>query len=105
MNTIGQRPQFNRAGKDDFFKKLVKEVQENVLKNKKLQRRNIFKAVGLFIAFTCFYSFTLIFGNNTPLLYTSYILMGLSMIVLFVNSFHDAAHGAVFPTKTQNRIF
>ena len=34
MDTIGQRPQFTRAGKDDFFKKLAQEVQEKVLKNK-----------------------------------------------------------------------
>jgi linoleoyl-CoA desaturase len=105
MDAIGQKPQFIRAGKDDFFKKLIKEVQEKVLNNKKLQRKNILKALGLLSAFAIFYSCILIFGNSTPLLYSFYILMGLSMIILFVNSFHDAAHDSVFPTKTQNRIF
>jgi len=105
MDTTGQRPQFIRPGKDDFFKKLVKEVQENVLNNKKLQRRNVYKAVGLVLAFLLFYTCILVFGNNTPLLFAFYILMGLSMIIVFVNSFHDAAHGSVFPTKTQNRLF
>lgn len=31
--------------------------------------------------------------------------MGFSMIVLFVNSFHDAAHGSVFFSKKYNQLF
>lgn len=105
METIGERPHFQRAGKDDFFKKLVKEVQESVLKDQKLQNKNIVKALGLLFAYVFFYSCILLFGNNTSLLFAFYTLMGISMIVLFVNSFHDAAHGSVFKTKTQNRLF
>lgn len=105
MNSIGQAPYFTRPAKDHFFKNLVKEVQENILKDKTLQRKNIYKALGLLFAFLTFYTCILVFGNNTPLLYTFYILMGLSMIVLFVNSFHDAAHEAVFFSKKQNRLF
>ncbi|WP_245896472.1 fatty acid desaturase family protein [Flavobacterium sediminis] len=96
---------FARASKDDFFKKLVKEVQETVLKNKKIQYKSIYKALGLLALFFVFYGCILLFGNSTPLLYTFYILMGWTMIVLFVNSFHDAAHGAVFFTPKQNRWF
>lgn len=100
-----KRPTFQRTSKDDFFRKMLKEVHENVLQDKNIQRKNIFKAIFLLVCFLCFYICILVFGNNTTLLYLFYILMGISMIVLFVNSFHDAAHGAVFFNKKQNRIF
>ena len=100
-----KRPTFQRTSKDDFFRKMLKEVHENVLQDKNIQRKNIFKAIFLLVCFLCFYICILVFGNNTTLLFLFYILMGISMIVLFVNSFHDAAHGAVFFNKKQNRIF
>jgi linoleoyl-CoA desaturase len=105
MDDIGQKPQFLRARKDDFFKELAKEVHETVLKNKRLQHKNIAKALGLLILFFISYSCILAFGNNTVLLFTIYIIMGFTMILIFVNSFHDASHGALFPTKKQNRTF
>lgn len=102
---VGATPTFIRPSKDDFFKKLVKEVQENILRDKSIQRRNIYKALFLLTAFISFYACILLFGNNTKLLYLFYVLMGFSMILTFVNSFHDAAHDAVFFTKKQNRLF
>jgi linoleoyl-CoA desaturase len=99
------RPTFKRPSKEDFFKKLIKEVQENVLQDKSIQRKNIFKALLLLFLYCAFYACILLFGNNTPALFTFYILMGFSMIILFVNSFHDAAHDAVFFSKKQNRLF
>ena len=105
MNNIEVRPEFLRAGKNDFFRKLNKEVQETVLKDKKLQYKNIYKAIFLLLLFLCCYCSILLFGSHTFLLFTFYILMGFSMILLFVNSFHDASHGALFFTKKQNRYF
>ncbi|MEZ4853329.1 fatty acid desaturase [Flavobacterium sp.] len=104
METL-KTPVFKRASKDDFFKKMIKEVQEKVLTNKNIQRKNIYKALFLLFLFCVFYACILLFGNTTKLLFLFYILMGFSMIVLFVNSFHDAAHNAVFFSKKQNRWF
>lgn len=104
MDTL-VKPVFQRPTKDDFFKKLIKDVQENVLSSKRLLIKNRIKAflfLGLFLGF---YSLILFFGNTTALLFIFYILMGFSMIILFINSFHDAAHGAVFETAKQNRLY
>lgn len=98
-------PTFLRPKKDDFFKRLVKEVQENVLKDKSIQKRNVFKALFLLLLYFTFSGCILYFGNLTPLLFLFYILMGFSMIIVFVNSFHDAAHNAVFFNKKHNRIY
>lgn len=104
MNTLN-RPTFQKTSKDDFFKKMIKEVNEKVLQDKTIQKKNILKAVFLLISFFSFYVCILIFGNNTVALFSFYILMGFSMIILFVNSFHDAAHNAVFFNRKQNRLF
>lgn len=44
-------------------------------------------------------------GNSTPLLFLFYILCGITMIVLFINAFHDAAHGALFKKNKHNQWF
>lgn len=98
-------PFFRRPQKDDFYKKLFKEVQENILKNKSLQYKNIAKALFMLFLFLFFYVCVLVYGNNTPLLFAFYLLMGISMIIVFVNSFHDAAHDAVFFSKKANRLY
>ncbi|MBD3725281.1 MAG: fatty acid desaturase, partial [Flavobacteriaceae bacterium] len=46
MNTLN-RPTFKKTSKDDFFKKMIKEVNEKVLQDKTIQKRNILKAVFL----------------------------------------------------------
>lgn len=96
------KPSFIKPGENDFFKSLNKQVHATVLGNKNIQNRIIFKSV-LFIAlYFTFYSFILVFGNNDYLLFTFYILTGLSMILVFLNAFHDAAHGAIFKKRVYN---
>lgn len=99
------RPTYKKAREDDFFKKMQKEVQQNVLGDSRIQRRNIIKSFMLLGAYCIFYSCILLFGNNTLLLFVCYVFLGFSMITLFINAFHDAAHGAVFKNKRSNQLF
>jgi len=91
-----KRPVCLKPETDDFFKKIRKEVNETVLQNSSLYLSNIIKSLGLVIIFFLFYACILLFGNSTPLLFLFYIFCGITMIVLFINAFHDAAHGAFF---------
>jgi len=99
------KPTYKKPGPDDFFKKLQKEVQERVLGDKRIQRRNVVKTYFLLFLYLGFYTCILLFGNYTPLLFLFYILLGFSMIMLFINAFHDAAHGAVFKKRKHNQWF
>lgn len=99
------KPVYKKAESDDFFKKLQKEVQENVLTDTSIQQRNVVKSIALLFAYFIFYSCILIFGNSIYLLFLFYILLGWSTIVLFINAFHDAAHGAVFKSRRHNHLF
>jgi len=99
------KPTFQKAPADDFFKKMQREVQENILKNPRIQTANIIKSFFLLFGYLGSYAGILIFGNDTRLLFFFYILAGLFMIVLFVNAFHDAAHNAVFKSSKYNKWF
>lgn len=100
-----KRPAYLKPGADDFFKKLHKEVEETVLNDKRLYRYNIAKSFGVLTLYFIFYACILFFGNSTPLLFLFYILCGFTMIVLFINAFHDAAHGALFKKPKHNDMF
>lgn len=100
-----KRPVYAKPGKDDFFLKLHREVEEKVLSNDKLRQKNIYKSLFLLGLYFTFYSCILFFGNNTPLLFLFYILSGFAMIVLFINGFHDAVHGAIFKKPKHNEWF
>lgn len=100
-----KRPAYLKPDADDFFKMMRNEVNEKVLKNKTLYRLNIIKSLGLLALFFFFYGCILYFGNNTSLLFLFYILCGFTMIVLFINAFHDAAHNALFKKPKNNELF
>lgn len=99
------KPTFKKAGEDDFFKTLNKQVQTQILSNSRIQNRIVFKSLFLLTLYFGFYGCILVFGDNSPLLFTFYILTGLSMILVFLNAFHDAAHGAIFKKRIYNEWF
>lgn len=100
-----KRSVYLKPGTDDFFKKMHKEVDETVLKNSSLYELNVVKSLGLLTLYFVFYACILFFGNRTSLLFFFYILCGITMIVLFINAFHDAAHGALFKKPKHNEWF
>lgn len=100
-----EKPVFQSEAPDDFFSLLNKEVRSNILTNKKIQNKLRIKALLLLFCYFLSYSFILIFGNQTYLLFISYIVTGLLMIMVFLNGFHDAAHGSLFQNKKYNSLF
>jgi|SRR6185503_10009290 len=96
------KPIFKKAGTDDFYQDLYKEVHATVLNKRKYKRQLVFKAFFLIALYCVFYSGILLFGNDTGLLFLFYILTGICMILVFLNAFHDAAHGAIFKKRRYN---
>lgn len=99
------KPIFDKAPNDDIFRKIQREVRQNVLDNKRIQRLNIFKAIAYCLLLVLCYAGILILGNNTWLLFLFYTLFGIAMILVFVNAFHDAAHTALFRSRRLNNAF
>ncbi len=99
------RPVFKKPDQEDFFHRLRAEVQDKVLRDPRPQNRNIVKCVFLLLAYFAAYSGILVFGNATPMLFAFYILTGIFMMVLFINSYHDAVHASLFRQRWLNRRF
>jgi linoleoyl-CoA desaturase len=104
-NTNYIKPSFRKPGDDDFFKTLNKRVHNEVLTNNWIQNQIILKSLLMLGLYLGSYVSILLFGNNTYLLFTFYILTGLAMILVFLNAFHDAAHGAIFKKRIYNEWF
>ncbi len=100
-----KRPVFLKPGADDFFLKLHREVQEKILGNQTFRTYGIYKAWLLLALYFGCYAGILVFGDDTLLLYVFYSLTGMSMIVLFINSYHDAVHGSLFRKSKNNGHF
>jgi len=98
------KPIFNKAGTDDFYHELHNEVQLNVLNNNKYRQQLLIKSMLFLLLFFISYSCILLFGNNLSLLFLFYILTGVTMILVFLNAFHDAAHGALFKKRQHNEL-
>lgn len=99
------KPSFKKSGDNDFFRNLSRQVQTTVLVNKNIQNQIVIKSILLVVLYFGFYSCILFFGNDIYLLFIFYILTGLSMILVFLNAFHDAAHGAIFKRRIYNEWF
>ncbi|WP_158828363.1 fatty acid desaturase family protein [Mucilaginibacter lacusdianchii] len=99
------KPTFRKSGRDDFFRELNQQVHERVLNNRIVQQSIVAKSLTMLALYFTFYSCILIFGNQTPYLFAFYILTGLTMIMVFLNGFHDAAHGAVFKSRKHNELY
>jgi len=98
------KPTFKKAEEDDFYKALHHEVQQKVLVNKSIRQHVVFKSLFFTMLYFVFYGCILLYGNNQLLLFLFYILTGLAMILVFLNAFHDAVHGAVFEKRANNEI-
>src|ERR1700709_700102 len=78
------KPVFKKPGDDDFYRDLHQEVKTNVLGKRKYHQQLITKATSFIALFFTFYACILLFGNNMPSLFIFYILLGLTMILVFL---------------------
>jgi len=104
METL-HKPVFQRAPKDDIFRAITAQVQELVKQRPERGRRGVFKAFLFLAIYIISYLLILFLGDQTWALFLFYALCGLSMFLVFLNGFHDAAHNALFKTTRANRSF
>lgn len=78
---------------------LIKELEP---KRKKMM---IFKAILFPLIYIGAYVCALIWGHSLPVLYGSYFIMGIMLIVIFINLIHDAVHKVLFKSKALNNIY
>jgi len=99
------KPIFEKAPKEDIFKAISSEVHELINKSPDKPRSAIIKAFIFLGIYISSYLGILLLGNQNWALFFFYGLCGLSMFLVFLNGFHDAAHNALFRSNIANYRF
>lgn len=100
------KPTYKRNA-DVSFRKLRSDVMSIVKEKEKSEKWQLkLKA----ILFPVLYLFTFIsliaYGRDSAVVfYSSYFLLGILLVVIFLNIIHDAVHGTIFKSKALNQAY
>lgn len=104
METL-HKPIFDKAPKEDLFKAITAEVHALVKNSPHQFSRGVLKAYLFIFVYLLSYFLLLELGDEAWALFLFYGLCGLSMFLIFLNGFHDAAHNALYKSAIWNRAF
>jgi linoleoyl-CoA desaturase len=101
-----RKPNYTSERDAADFAALRKDVQ-NVVKALAPQRRTeiYLKAVLFPFMYICTYVLLLTYGNIKWILFATYILLGLLLVIIFLNNIHDAVHKTIFQSNQWNRWY
>jgi len=100
------KPLFAKQKEEDLFQELRKRVNETV-KNVKPYRKNIiYVKAFLFplLYFTC-YVLALSFAPSSSMFYFFYFLMGVFLVLNYLNIVHEAIHSTLFKSNALNKLY
>ncbi|HEX6914763.1 MAG TPA: fatty acid desaturase [Chitinophagaceae bacterium] len=106
MKESAQKPAFAKNNQEQLFRQLKLEVHETVRQlapHKQLQIT--LKAILFPALYLGTYITALKFGQNLGVLYGCYLLLGLLLVLNFLNLIHEAVHGTLFRNKRLNNWY
>jgi len=100
------KPQFQKDSGDTVFN-TIKIRAKQIVKELEPERRGILtiKAILFPLLYIGAYVCAIVWGNYPWVLYCAYMMMGLMLVVVFLNLVHDAVHGTLFRNKNINKAF
>ncbi len=100
------KPTYLKTDENRVFIEMTKEVNAAVAQLKPLRSKNIIIKAILFPAmYIGVYALALYFGNNHSFYYLCYFLLGILLVLNFLNLIHEAVHNTLFKNKTLNSIY
>lgn len=97
------KPRFSKSGEEAIFHQLRLDVNNLVRQLEPKRRRSIIlKAVLFPVLYGLTYGGLLTAGHHSGIFYTAYFLLGLWLVMIFLNTIHDAVHGTIFNSKRLN---
>lgn len=98
-----QKPVFQKNDDNQLFQKLRTQVNETVRTLEPERRSEIkIKAILFPLFYVSCYLCALVWGENRYVFYTCYALLGLFLVLIFLNLIHDAVHQTLFKSKRLN---
>lgn len=98
-----QKPRFSKSADEAIFHQLRYEVNTLVEQLEPKRRGTIvYKAVLFPIVYLLTYCGILASGHHPGIFFTCYFLLGVWLVMMFLNTIHDAVHGTIFSSKRLN---
>lgn len=106
IKTNPAKPVYNNTDDNAVYRLLRQEVNEIVKRLEPERRKSIlFKAFLFPILYLLIYTIALSFGSDLRIYYGAFFLMGILLVIIFLNIIHDAVHGTIFRRKGANVFF
>ncbi|AFD07070.1 fatty acid desaturase family protein [Solitalea canadensis] len=102
-----QSVKFKKEGNEDFYPTVKKRVNQYFEDNKlsrHAQGSYFVKIILLVVLYFGLYFNLLVNVKSTWAIYLSYGVIGVLVVLIFLNVVHDAAHEAIFKNKKANRV-
>src|SRR5215470_13837012 len=100
------KPGYAKDGKESIFNDLRRHILNHVKEAEDQYRQIIlFKAIFFPAMYAATYLLALKFGRYTLILYSCYFVLGLLLVIVFLNVVHDAVHSAIFKNKRLNDAY
>ncbi|WP_207511444.1 fatty acid desaturase family protein [Longitalea luteola] len=100
------KPRYAKSGDEAIFHQLRQDVS-NLVQQLEPQRRGsiMLKAVLFPALYFLVYIAILAFGSQRSIFFTGYFLLGVLLVMIFLNIIHDAVHGTIFHSKKLNQWY
>lgn len=100
------KPRYAKNGNEAIFSQLRQDVS-NLVQQLEPKRRGsiLLKAVLFPVLYFFVYIAILVFGNQRGVFYSGYFLLGVLLVMIFLNIIHDAVHGSIFNSKKLNQWY
>lgn len=100
------KPRFSKSGSEAIFQQFRQDVNALVQQLEPKRRGSILlKAVLFPVLYLFIYCTILAAGDHPVVFYTGYFLLGITMVMIFLNIIHDAVHGSIFNSKWLNQWY
>jgi linoleoyl-CoA desaturase len=100
------KPVFLKSADEALFRD-IKHKAHDIVRQLEPQRgwQITFKAILFPALFVAAYTSALIWGEHIRVLYGCYFVMGLLLVIIFLNQIHDAVHGVLWKKKWLNELY
>lgn len=104
--TIASKPVFPKENNNQIFLKL-REKANQIVKDLYAERQKIilFKAILFPLMYVAAYLSAILWAREPIVFYGCYFIMGLMLMIIFINLIHDAVHHVLFSNKHLNNLY
>jgi len=106
MESKRSHPKFKPQNKAPWIGELKQQVQQWVKNNDSRVKNNMHVKAGMMVlCYLLAYGGLLFFSSQLWAMFGWYMLLGICLIILFLNTAHDIAHNTFFRSAKLNRLF